>query len=1284
MTAVNDAPEAQDFTIQTTNDQGVQVGFNDPSGPHGDNISDVEDDASANNGNADLAVIITQLPTDGVLTYTNENGEIRNITDDDVTNKTPFNSDGITYKPIENLGFLLGSKEESDSSDRTDGFLNWGTQVDSDGKIRELTLSNGDVIRISSNSDPLTQWDNEEGHVGDGIADSDGNGIQVGEVISIDFVSDPVTSVNIGLDGLGGLFVDGHSNAALITIKYTDGTSETIEFQKPAGVEGNEGLFQEFSFTAPIGKEISGLELSTKEQGNWELRYVEALPTDDSFDYKAVDSEGQYSDEATVTIDNSNLDRTPVAEDAHITTNEDQTYTFSWSDFSVADGDSLPADMTITFESLPANGQLTINGSPVVTDTAISYADIVDGKLVFTPAADESSSTSGSQGGFDSGDQRQDYAAFDFNVSDGNSTSEVRTVVVDVAAVADVPAVSVKLLGEGVHVDGKPAHLVDGKNYTGWDNIDSSYIKQTLTAGVDNPVVWNTQESNAIRGMGNADNITTSNSTYDQILAGDDAILGNSDGTNAGQVNDTLTGGSGNDILIGEQGNDVLFGGQGVDTAVYAGEFKDYVIGQVKFDAGGTPNFQVQDRQVTGVNPYAGEGTDQLYSIERLQFQDGTYYYDRTTEQWIKEESHTAYQLDIDVDLADTDTSESIQSVELSGLVEGTELYNGSGQLLGTADASGKINVLGPWDNDDIYEIRVPGASDGQLNLTVTAISVEASNNDTATGYDSVQLSSFEGHEAVDGVQDVTLGATHDIAVGDLQGTTIVPGQSYNIAFMVDTSGSIGTSNLETIKDQLETVFAELKASLNEHSGEVNIYLVDFDNPSNQSVSVDLSDASALSQLQTVLDSMVSSGGTNYEDAFNTTSNWFSSDVATGNTGASNIAYFITDGKATAHNQTITNSGWQVWNGSEWLKLEDVVNSLDYPIQSQIVFTNSYYSNGSGSGAYYGNMRINTDGSIEYFNSSSSQEISYHARPDGTSGYELVDIVGGSGVDDIDYQQGLEAFNKLDNVTVEAIGLGGNVSTDYLDDFDTDGNISNNLSVSELADTILGKVHTLVPTTDTFDGGAGNDIIFGDSVVFSGIQGQGYEAIQSYVASKLGVSEVTDAEVHHYISDHLAEFDISESIHKDDTLSGSTGNDVLFGQGGSDTLDGGEGKDILVGGLGNDILTGGDDADIFMWTEMESSTDRVTDLNVSEGDSIDVSDLFEDLSNDDISQLLIDLGSGDFHGQVGDVSITVTDDQSASHLTIVKGGQTLTIDFDGASAADVTNSLMDNLSHLKD
>lgn len=85
---------------------------------------------------------------------------------------------------------------------------------------------------------------------------------------------------------------------------------------------------------------------------------------------------------------------------------------------------------------------------------------------------------------------------------------------------------------------------------------------------------------------------------------------------------DTITGGAGwevlkgfggNDIFIGGPGNDVIHGGDGLDTAVYTGTFsdKDYSINSVWTPEG----TKLVVRNFTG-----SDGTDSLYSVERLQF----------------------------------------------------------------------------------------------------------------------------------------------------------------------------------------------------------------------------------------------------------------------------------------------------------------------------------------------------------------------------------------------------------------------------------------------------------------------------------------------------------------------------------------------------------------------------------------------------------------------------------------------------------------------------------------
>ncbi|WMN86051.1 calcium-binding protein [Vibrio parahaemolyticus] len=139
---------------------------------------------------------------------------------------------------------------------------------------------------------------------------------------------------------------------------------------------------------------------------------------------------------------------------------------------------------------------------------------------------------------------------------------------------------------------------------------------------------------------------------------------------------------------------------------------------------------------------------------------------------------------------------------------------------------------------------------------------------------------------------------------------------------------------------------------------------------------------------------------------------------------------------------------------------------------------------------------------------------------------------------------------------------------------------------------------------------------------------------------------------------------------------------IIMGDEQDNELVGTSGDDIIIGGLGNDILTGGEGDDVFKWTEMKTATDTVTDFET--GDKLDFADLFEDVSQSDISVLLDDLGSGDYSGQVDDISITVTERGHNSTLMIHKGGMDLEVNFDGASAADIANSLISNLEHLRE
>ncbi|USE02624.1 VCBS domain-containing protein [Vibrio sp. SCSIO 43133] len=325
----NDRPDSEDFSITLSGEDAIPVIFDTGEGSiegdGTDHISDYEDDRSSTDGKS-LSVVITELPLGGTLLYT-ENGETRAIVEADLhveggANGTPFNPDNISYLPDESAqGFVLGVKDsqglDSEASSQTD-FLNWGSPGNNPGE-RILTLGD-DSIRITSIGGDLTQYRGDANHVGFGLGVGGGQGINEGETISIDFSERPATSVTLGLDGLGGYFDENLNNAnessVLVTVTLSDGSTRVLDpIQKTTS--GNSDLDLDITISiddlsGAEGLQIYGVTVGTEGNGNWELRYLETS-LEDSFDYKALDSDGAYSDESTVTIDDQ---RTNLAPDA--------------------------------------------------------------------------------------------------------------------------------------------------------------------------------------------------------------------------------------------------------------------------------------------------------------------------------------------------------------------------------------------------------------------------------------------------------------------------------------------------------------------------------------------------------------------------------------------------------------------------------------------------------------------------------------------------------------------------------------------------------------------------------------------------------------------------------------------------------------------------------------------------------------------------------------------------------------------------------------------------------
>nr|WP_229626037.1 tandem-95 repeat protein [Vibrio parahaemolyticus] len=1379
VTPVNDKPESEDFT-HVADDQLTQVVFDTDTKPLGsgdskDHIADVEDDLKGN----DLHVRITELPTSGTLFFKDSDGELHEIKE---VSDTLYDKDSLYYE-ADNVGFLLGIKDRPNTpngSESTSDFNNWGLSEDGGpSHSRTEHLANGASITISSDSGELAQYNRQVSHIGNGIADNDGQGIEKGETITIDLSNNPVGSVNLGLDGLGGLFDYGDDNAALITVTYLDSNNvqqtQTFEFLKP---EGNFMLFQETSvgygkdLALPEGSVITQLDFSTKNEGNWELRYVEGVPAEDSFGYVAVDSESGVSDPSTVNIVNEMLDGN-VAENGPavqsitgVTVVEGDDVTFSVSlnnatdqtvkyqvDFSaegsstssqdidlskatftngvkylggylivpagvdgfeitipsiddqlveskeslvikvgdvsgvgyIDDNDVPPtvqsneisgledeaivitlehlgvvdSGVSVEFDTSALNGSLQVKGSDgwEAVSGSVLASDIENGLVRYVPAEHESGANVFDKDGVGNG--LDTYEQIHFTVSDGNSSAS-GTLSIDIEPVADPikidltfgPVTSVPVtLGGSWSTDEELKDLLEASNLPGLD------FEHVVTQAFNN---------------GHAGN--------DLMLSGDtESPLSFVGDQQAGANVDA----QGSDIFVTGGGNDSIYGGIGslddqaeTDTVVYSGKLSDYDFSYYPAsDHSEVPYWIVEDSRFIDTKDVVSsthkESGDHLYEIEQLIFQDAIIKLDNNTGEYVVlTEQQVSFELNLD--LIDVDGSESFinDSVTLTGIPSGLTLEVNGKTVTENSDGSYTVD-LSSEPNQTSHQlsgtITVPADYNGSLDFDVTATagSVEVNNN-TQMGADtaSVSVRDYEFVSGTHGDNNIVGSDDNDVIVGDVQGLQIVEGQDYNIAFMLDTSGSMGYDVGRAVAELKTVLNTLIESASGPHSGKVNVLLTTFSTESKQVLELDLSSDNAKSQVESILDAIVKrgDGNTNYEAGFQSALNWFDS----ADSGATNLSYFISDGRpnqATVNDANNINQMDSIVLGVGNNKLVTLADVLPADYKTGDVVT-------------YDNKTVIDSNSLVY--SLSTGELlgkmtSNHSYYD----YETYVL-----------HQANNAYQALEELSeVRSIGLGHDLDEDSLKHFDSDGVVRTNIDVNQLAEVILGKEVSLMQGKDEISSLDGNDIIFGDAIRFDINGEQGVSALQNYVASQLGkdVALVTKEEVHHYITENQAEFEQSRYYDQADTIYGGAGNDILFGQGGNDKLFGGADNDILIGGLGSDILTGGDGEDIFKWIDVANERDTVTDFSSSE-DSLDFSDLFDDLSKDEVGDLLSDLQSGSHTGDAGGYHVEVSQDGSAdTNLSITKGSSTLDIHFNSASVDDITQHLIASLdSQYKD
>lgn len=409
-------------------------------------------------------------------------------------------------------------------------------------------------------------------------------------------------------------------------------------------------------------------------------------------------------------------------------------------------------------------------------------------------------------------------------------------------------------------------------------------------------------------------------------------------------------------------------------------------------------------------------------------------------------------------------------------------------------------------------------------------------------------------------------GSGSDIIIGD-QGETpsIQENATYNISLVLDTSASM-SDRLDNGQTRMEASVEALKNLVDKIAGQtgegltVNIQLVGFSNTAQGEAWLSLNQDN-VSELKGYLDSLAKNmgGQTNYADAFQKVVDWFSHQEPASDS-VHNLVYFVSDGNP----NMLTHNGAAV----------GISGAADPAVAEALGYT-GLVPRGQAGDKWTG------------FPTEEQQAQFKHDYP------ELVAAAGGSvfkafmaeagrqWTEFVTGQSG-EIYQKLveNGIDVHAAGFGGGgLDADILDRFDnTDG-----ADILHNADDLNALLHpgAVLPGVfagqDTLYGGAGNDVIFGDHVSYTGADGvvlDGMDALTAAVRAHAAANgfalDDNAAGIHQYILDHP---ELVDSL--DDPSSAADQNDLIVGGAGSDVLAGQGGDDVLLGDGENSQTHGG-------------------------------------------------------------------------------------------------------------
>ncbi|WP_017223677.1 Ig-like domain-containing protein, partial [Moritella dasanensis] len=298
------------------------------------------------------------------------------------------------------------------------------------------------------------------------------------------------------------------------------------------------------------------------------------------------------------------------------------------------------------------------------------------------------------------------------------------------------------------------------------------------------------------------------------------------------------------------------------------------------------------------------------HGIDTFIFNDGIYTYNPGSHpkyegEFIEEaplDTIDNYETELNIDGAVTDSSEVITSYVVSDIPSDASLSTGTYDVTNdtwtlTPDQAADVKIINVEIDDLPFDISV------EMNVSDTATinGEEVTDSKTwsvdltvdASNFYSNLYSNVSGSNVDD---NITGTAGNDVIVADTQHNEVLEGENYNIAFVLDSSGSMSNDDIATTKTQFTEVIKTLLGKISgDNAGTVNISLIDFDTDAVNVLSLNLSNYTETKLIE-ALASINRGGWTNYEAAFESAVTWFNDPLISSNSGT-NLTYFITDGE---------------------------------------------------------------------------------------------------------------------------------------------------------------------------------------------------------------------------------------------------------------------------------------------------------------------------------------------------------------------------------------------------